>query len=1465
MAMYSIAAGRLSLGGGSEEQVYEAFRALLQDDGHLKDPHALAAFDFAAATHASAPRIEAEYQFWHTAVKGEAAQESHSAIIAWCGGEQIVAQKECITALAPSTAGKLSALSRNLDFDRVYGSPPGQHSLTLYADITSADFASEYAEWIKRHGSTGFRLRYKPALNNVAKPLMVNGYGVELALKRTDYIVIDDRESSTTQSETHDQQLEPSIDLNEEEIADIKPLSASELRNLGINAASYIMSANDPFDTLLKISQDFPVFSAALAQTNATQSFIKEHHGNRNVMLPSGFNGLWLNGQQVSPREIDAYSLQDLLRRERTFIKSLQSQGLSASEAISLASYPPLSQSLNDHSAPRYDFRDNGEGGNVIIWLNDLEKDKRYDEWPDTVDAYLQRMFPGQLPAVRKNAHTVIVPVDFEDPEDIANVVDSLQSFVKRTVPIRFGIVPLTARDAGSSHARVLYHLNDAYGLSAVMKYLQLLLRDGDYSKPNSKAFTTIAEGAKLRKGQEELSLADVQASPDLGVRAESARQYMARLGAQDSRPPIFANGVPIARSEEWMQDLSQQLSADLRIIQQAVFEETVTDETYLPDLFLNSSSKHRDPLLVPESARNVTLVDIASVFEQQKGVLDFLEPFYDTSRHAESQLSSLLIVGDFNERPGAQMVLAAAKFTAQSPGIETRFLHQSMRGSNLDYLTADGIARMQDMLDGEHSELSASDKHAIGLFLTETLMKQVIEAKAGSAPYATFASVLGVPAGELAVLINGRRIGPLPEGRVLTADDLAIAFEHEQAKRLNPTIEALKALGLLERLEDPLAASKISALLAVSVSQDVPEGIFDNTPGPRTDVFKRWNASHTCITVGDAEDAAVQLVASIDPSSESAQRWIPIINVLSKIAGVYTRIFLNPKQRLQELPTKRFYRHVLEHKPVFDANGAMAESRAQFRSIPANALLTMTLDVAPPWLVAPKESVHDLDNLRLSSLRNYPNITASYELENILIEGHSRDLTNGNAPRGVQFGLEDEAGVQQAGTIVMANLGYFQFKANPGAYNLALQHGASERIFTLDSAGTQGYDARPGDSTTDILLTSFKGSTAFPRLSRKVGMELADVLEFESLASSDVLSKGASIADDLLNKAGFPNAQASEYLARGFKWGQDVLGMGSMSPPPASSTPQADINIFSVASGHLYERMLNIMMLSVMRHTEHTVKFWFIEQFLSPSFKAFLPTLAAEYGFDFEMVTYKWPHWLRAQTEKQRTIWGYKILFLDVLFPLDLDKVIFVDADQIVRTDMYDLVQHDLEGAPYAFTPMCDSRTEMEGFRFWKQGYWSNFLRGKPYHISALYVVDLKRFRQMAAGDRLRQQYHSLSADPNSLSNLDQDLPNHMQHSLPIHSLPQEWLWCETWCSDEALTDARTIDLCNNPQTKEPKLERARRQVPEWTVYDDEIAALARRRGNESGDAIEGVVGGALVGEQEQMQRDAAKNKDEL
>ena len=56
-----------------------------------------------------------------------------------------------------------------------------------------------------------------------------------------------------------------------------------------------------------------------------------------------------------------------------------------------------------------------------------------------------------------------------------------------------------------------------------------------------------------------------------------------------------------------------------------------------------------------------------------------------------------------------------------------------------------------------------------------------------------------------------------------------------------------------------------------------------------------------------------------------------------------------------------------------------------------------------------------------------------------------------------------------------------------------------------------------------------------------------------------------------------------------------------------------------------------------------------------------------------------------------------------------------------------------------------------------------------------------------------LRVVYDQLSKDPGSLANLDQDLPNFVQHSIPIFSLPKEWLWCETWCGNATKAKVRS------------------------------------------------------------------------
>ena len=52
-------------------------------------------------------------------------------------------------------------------------------------------------------------------------------------------------------------------------------------------------------------------------------------------------------------------------------------------------------------------------------------------------------------------------------------IVESLQNFVKRGVPIRFGLVPKAGSPDALAQARVVYSLLETHGLGAVLAYLE--------------------------------------------------------------------------------------------------------------------------------------------------------------------------------------------------------------------------------------------------------------------------------------------------------------------------------------------------------------------------------------------------------------------------------------------------------------------------------------------------------------------------------------------------------------------------------------------------------------------------------------------------------------------------------------------------------------------------------------------------------------------------------------------------------------------------------------------------------------------------------------------------------------------------------------------------------------------------------------------------------------------------------
>jgi UDP-glucose:glycoprotein glucosyltransferase len=275
-----------------------------------------------------------------------------------------------------------------LEVDRLLGDASRLPVATLYADITDPDFHSAHKILTKlaNEGELAYRVRYKPSISHTQRLLALSGYGVQLALKRTDYIVIDDREDGK-QAKLEGGSQSSDAGLETEEIDDVKPLSTSELSRLGLKAASFILKSVDPFDALQTLSRDFPKHSSSISAHEVSDDFLQEHTTNREMYLPSGHNAFWVNGVELDDRQINAFSLLDILRRERKMLKGMQDLGLSSSQAVNVFSSRALAEAKADQEPQRYDWRDDIEGGKVIIWLNNIEKDKRYADWPSALAA----------------------------------------------------------------------------------------------------------------------------------------------------------------------------------------------------------------------------------------------------------------------------------------------------------------------------------------------------------------------------------------------------------------------------------------------------------------------------------------------------------------------------------------------------------------------------------------------------------------------------------------------------------------------------------------------------------------------------------------------------------------------------------------------------------------------------------------------------------------------------------------------------------------------------------------------------------------------------------------------------------------------------------------------------------------------------------------------------------------------
>ena len=100
---------------------------------------------------------------------------------------------------------------------------------------------------------------------------------------------------------------------------------------------------------------------------------------------------------------------------------------------------------------------------------------------------------------------------------------------------------------------------------------------------------------------------------------------------------------------------------------------------------------------------------------------------------------------------------------------------------------------------------------------------------------------------------------------------------------------------------------------------------------------------------------------------------------------------------------------------------------------------------------------------------------------------GHARDMFRG-PPRGMEVTLQKASDVSSnTDTIVMANLGYFQLKANPGVWQLRLHEGPSMELYKIVEITEHG---NVPEDPTHLVVNSFRGKTVNLVVRKREGAE---------------------------------------------------------------------------------------------------------------------------------------------------------------------------------------------------------------------------------------------------------------------------------------------------------------------------------------------------------------------------------------
>lgn len=237
-----------------------------------------------------------------------------------------------------------------LAVDHVYpgtGSATGAPLVVLCAPLGSASFRAAHAELARRAAAGALTYAYRPLVGSGGgRPQTLQGYGVQLAIKNMEYKVLDDQaaadlggidggEDAASQEGDDEQDVggfffstmakrRPELDAKIKELreavtaaeGDASSLKVWAMQDLGVQAASRVLSASSPLETLASLCQNFPFAARGLSKLRVDREMVADVQHLQSTMFGGGFSGLFLNGLPLPIADNDFFGLLQTIQRE---------------------------------------------------------------------------------------------------------------------------------------------------------------------------------------------------------------------------------------------------------------------------------------------------------------------------------------------------------------------------------------------------------------------------------------------------------------------------------------------------------------------------------------------------------------------------------------------------------------------------------------------------------------------------------------------------------------------------------------------------------------------------------------------------------------------------------------------------------------------------------------------------------------------------------------------------------------------------------------------------------------------------------------------------------------------------------------------------------------------------------------------------------------------------------------------